>query len=300
MTLGTKPDTVGRRNNGLFFVRTRKNRRFAQKARLALLIAVVGLIASPSYAQPTPIGDAGVVKPSAAEAQAEARIEMREGLAAFDAKDYEAALKRFRRAMELVPEANLPHRHAAKALEALDRWEEALTEHQEYLRVKPDVSDAAAVRERIDEIKRTHLSGFVELHCEPEPNEVFVDGTSIVPIESAQKLRLAKGTHRILVRSPGSVPREIEVTISNAGQTITPECMLERAPAAAPIGSPSAGGQLGSRPPPKEAPTPWYGRWYTWAGAGALAAGGLILGILVAGASRNPPPASEGGNHVFP
>ncbi len=218
---------------------------------------------------------------------------MREGLAAADVADYETALRHFRRAMELVPEANLPHRHAARALEELGRWEEALAEHETYLRIKPDVSDAQTVRERIAEIRRTRLAGTVTFVCEHLPSGILVDGNPAVP---GRDLRLTTGSHRLRLSEAGLVPRDVDVIVPPGG-SVSVDCTLERITAAPIVPAPA----LQPVPPRREEPRPaWYARWYTWAGAGAVVVGATVAAILIAGSGATPPPATEGGNHRFP
>ena len=41
---------------------------------------------------------------------------------------------------------------------------------------------------------------------------------------------------------------------------------------------------------PVDEPTPWYGRWYTWAGVGGVVAAGVLVAVL---ASSSPGPATH-------
>lgn len=232
---------------------------------------------------------------------------MREGIALYDAKDYEGALRHFRRATELVPEANLPHRHAAKALEGLGQWEQAVTEYQEYLRIKADVSDAGAVRDRVEEIRRLYLFGKISFtRCSPS-TEITIDGASAASLGLSldRELPLSKGQHHVVLRAPDRVPREVDVVIA-PNATATLECSLDRGVTITPPVSTAPAGDTTSKPPGPPSDdgqhkTPWYGRWYTWAGAGVLVVGGVIATILIANGSKSAPlPATEGGNHSFP
>jgi hypothetical protein len=48
-----------------------------------------------------------------------------------------------------------------------------------------------------------------------------------------------------------------------------------------------------AEPPPALATTPWYGRWYTIAGAGAVVVGGVVLGLLLGGGDDSVHAASS-------
>jgi tetratricopeptide (TPR) repeat protein len=88
-----------------------------------------------------------------ADAKSEARDAVRRGLQAFARGDAAAALAEYEHAEQLVPDANLPYRYAAEALAALERWDEAIASLERYLAIRPDVSDADAVRARIIELR---------------------------------------------------------------------------------------------------------------------------------------------------
>jgi tetratricopeptide (TPR) repeat protein len=262
--------------------------------RIDALVISAALAFAPciALAQEPAAADAGAPT-SDANAQAEARTEMRKGLDAYSDGLYELALRHFRRAMELVPEANLPHRHAGKALEALGRWEEAVFEHETYLRIKPNVSDASAVQERIDEIRRTYLVGIVALRCQPEPTEIVIDEDPPAPLTD-RNVRLRPGPHVLRIRAPDHAEKKIDVVVQQ-GTTIAPDCVLVRTGNTLALGPNNPPGA--EKPPPAR---PWYGRWYTWAGAGLVVAGVVTTILLVGANSTTPPPTTEGGNHVFP
>jgi tetratricopeptide (TPR) repeat protein len=74
---------------------------------------------------------------------------MKQGAALAQKGEHEAALSEFRKAQALVPNANLPHRAEAESLEALGRLEDARAAYRRYLEIKPNVSDANLVTEKI-------------------------------------------------------------------------------------------------------------------------------------------------------
>jgi tetratricopeptide (TPR) repeat protein len=231
------------------------------------------------------------------DAQAGARKEMRLGVDAFGAKDYEEALQHFRRAMQLVPEANVPHRFAAQALEGLSRWEEAVSEYEAYLHIKEDVSDAATIKKRVEEIRAQHLQGVLKTVCDPLSAEISTDDGPPASATSGE-LRLRAGAHHIRVTARGYTPREQDVVVPAGGSTQL-DCKLERE---APLRGPDAALQpveAGRKQAPPASSSSVFQKWWFWTGAAVLAAGvGVTIGVVAAGGSRPPP--TEGGNHSFP
>jgi tetratricopeptide (TPR) repeat protein len=51
---------------------------------------------------------------------------MERGIALRDSGNHEGAVAEYKKAIALVPEANVPHRFAAESLAALKRWDEAI------------------------------------------------------------------------------------------------------------------------------------------------------------------------------
>jgi hypothetical protein len=149
------------------------------------------------------LGTSSIAGAGESDAEVEARAAMKRGLAAFAKRDAETALAEYRKAEALVPDANLPHRYAAEALVELERYEEAIKEYEQYLAIKPDVSDAGEVRGRI-EAARDKIDGTINLTSSPAGADVFVDGASqragVTPLAA---LKLRRGQHSIVVRLPG-------------------------------------------------------------------------------------------------
>ncbi len=172
----------------------------------ALVISVVLLGASSAYG-------------AESDAEVEARAAMKRGLAAFAKRDAETALAEYRKAEQLVPDANLPHRYAAEALVELERFEEAISEYEEYLRIKPDVSDAGEVRARI-EAAREKIDGTINLTSSPAGADVFIDGaTQRAGVTPLAALKLHRGQHTIVVRLAGR--KDVVLTPVVKGGTTT-------------------------------------------------------------------------------
>lgn len=165
-----------------------------------LLVAATAGAAPKKPPKPPPEPPPAPAPPSADD---EARVAIKRGIAAFARHEPEAALAEFKRASELVPDANQPHRYAAEALVELERYEEAIDEYQRYLAIKPDVSDADDIKKRIEET-RAKLTGSVTITSSPAGASVFVDNASApagtTPLAG---LKLSRGPHTLTVRLAG-------------------------------------------------------------------------------------------------
>ena len=155
---------------------------------------------------------------------AEAQSAMERGVQASQRGDSAAALLEFQAAQKLVPEAPLPHRFAAEALEGLGRFQEAVTEYEEYVRIKRDARDRLLVEKRIEDLVQKHLSGPFELRCLPEGANVSLDGSSM-GITPLRPISIRSGEHRLVVSKTGF--RDFGLTFRvTAGKTTAVECAL--------------------------------------------------------------------------
>lgn len=167
-----------------------------------LLLAAATAGAAPKKPKPPP-PEPPPPAPAAPSADDEARAAIKRGLAAYARHEPDNALAEFKRASELVPDANQPHRYAAEALVELERYEEAIDEYQRYLAIKPDVSDADEIKKRIEET-RAKLTGTVTITSSPAGASVFVDNAaSPAGTTPLAGLKLARGPHTLTVRLAG-------------------------------------------------------------------------------------------------
>ena len=271
--------------------------RVSARTAALLLAAALVLGTTTGHAQSEPAAPAA----SSPAAQAEARQAMERGIAARDKGDHEAALVEYQKAIALVPEANVPHRFAAESLAALKRWEEAITSWETYLRIKPNVQDAAQVRARIDEIRAKHLEGIVDVECTPEGADVLLDpsdllGESRVGVTPLHDLHVRAGAHTIVVQKAGYKEVRYQVPVT-AGATRVVQCALERE------GSATSMGPSSPQPESRDQKTEggkFVGSAWFWAGLGALVVGGVVTAIVFGTQSSNDgPPATHGGTLRF-
>ncbi len=71
-------------------------------------------------------------------------------------RHYDAAIARFRMALEYKPQWALPHRWLGEAFEKKGDLEAALAEYRTYLNISPGARDAGRIRRRVAELER-HL-----------------------------------------------------------------------------------------------------------------------------------------------
>lgn len=125
---------------------------------------------------------------------------MQRGIALFGRGDAEGALREYERAEALAPAANLPYRYAAEAWIALGRTREAIASLEAYLRKRPDVSDADAVKRRIEELEKS-LPGTLVLRSDAPRALARIDGNE--PRALPLTVELAPGPHVVIVESDG-------------------------------------------------------------------------------------------------
>lgn len=125
---------------------------------------------------------------------------MQRGIALFGRGDAEGALREYERAEALAPAANLPYRYAAEAWISLGRTREAIANLEAYLRKRPDVSDADAVKRRIEELEKS-LPGALVLRSDAPRAIARIDGNE--PRSLPLEIELAPGPHVVVVESDG-------------------------------------------------------------------------------------------------
>lgn len=221
------------------------------------------LLASVAFAQTSPSGD-----------EAEAKAAMKRGLAAFARRDVDTALAEYKKAQKLVPDANLPHRYAAEALVELDRYEEAIQEYETYLRIKPDVSDAAQIRQRM-EIARSKIDGTLDLTSSPSGASVFVDGSStkagVTPVTG---LKVKRGPHTLVFQLSGRKDVVLS-SVVRGGEETSLTANFGDGPS-----SPSSTPRDTSRPPEPSKAGSTLG-WITLGVGGVLAGTALVVDLVV-------------------
>src|SRR5262245_25227055 len=182
---------------------------------------------------------------------------MQRGIAATARGEHEAALSAYREASKLVPDANLPHKLAGEALEALGRFPDAAAEYRRYIEIKPDAKGVVEVRARLDKLEREHIAT-LEVRCDLVGAFVELDGKPIGKTPLAPITLVAPTKVTIALTALGHTKREEQIDVP-AGVLTPYECKLEPVRSATP---PPAGTAIDHRVPPPEPHEPkWYRRW---------------------------------------
>ncbi len=263
-------------------------------------LGVAGALLAVALAAPgARADDAAPAKPTP-KAIEEAEHAMERGVAAMDHGDPEAALAEYRRAESLLPDANLPYRFAGEALEALKRWPEAIASYDTYLRIKADVKDAQAIRDRIADIRARHVEGTLDVDCTPAGASVTIDdAASPIGATPVHDVHLIAGEHAVRVAAPDRREAVLRAVVT-AGVRTSLQCDLSPAvvpPPPAPEPAPRLAPLQPIAEPPAADTKPVYARWWFWTGAAAVVAGGVVATLVVVNQSKLPP--SDGGTHAF-
>jgi tetratricopeptide (TPR) repeat protein len=218
---------------------------------------------------------------SAESAREEASGLLREGTALYHAKQYAAALERFRQAQRRFPSYKIDL-NLGLVLHALGRTAEAATCLSRFLAAaKADTSAQALEQARARLLELERGLGRLRLRCRAGA-QVLLDDRAAGRTPLAAAIYLQPGRHRLVVEAKGFRRCEREVVLPRGGELVV-DVDLERAPATT---SATAPARTPRAQPPRTDETPVAApRRTTWAwvtlGAGlALAAtAGVLYGV---------------------
>jgi hypothetical protein len=178
--------------------------------------------------------------------------ELKEGNRLFDGGDYLAALARFERAYVKVPSPKLffnlaqAHRKLGHAVEALDLYERFVAEATD-----ATTSLREEAQRRIAELGKSVAT--VDVRADVVGAEVSIDGKSCGTTPLPQGVRVAPGSHQVVVQARDrKASAHVERIVAAAGQQVvvdvrvgignagTPRAAAVTPPAAAGAGSPAA------------------------------------------------------------
>lgn len=226
-----------------------------------------------------------------------ARMRYRQGVEAYDAGKYRAAVDYFLEADHLSPNAALSF-NIARAYEKLDDPGATLRWYRDYLRRKPDAADRAAVEERIHAMEaRLAQKGVQQLTVlsDPEGASVTFDGRpmGVTPWTT----EVAPGSHAVVLNLQGYAPetRTVELAADHA-QDVVVTLAAATASAIVPVAAAPQNVPASPGPPPPaadEQKSHGSGKTLTtigWIGigvGGAALTGALVCEILRANAEAD-------------
>jgi tetratricopeptide (TPR) repeat protein len=158
---------------------------------------------------------------------------LKEGIKAYKDGNFEASLDHYKKAATLAPSASGPYREMGKVYEALGREEDAKFAYQEYLRRKPDATDADEIKGRIATIEsRKPAKGSVFLPTAVAGVEVWVDGRLSATSPMAAPLALPAGSYQLeLKRGTTVISKEsLSLTAGEAKVLSSPEALADSKP----------------------------------------------------------------------
>ncbi len=288
--LGLASKLVARQNpggGGVKMVKLLVSTRFPKLAVLLVAVSLMTLGAAPdAWAQ----GKA----PAAAKADKKTREDARKaysgGEKLYGDGKYDEAYESFKKANELIPSPHALY-WMAMALDKQGKGEDAAAAFETLL-ANPNASKIGdekltESKDRLAALKGSAAPSTGELNVMTNPPgaSVSVDGEA-QPGETPMILKLAPGTHKISVSSPGYETEEADVDITS-GKRAEKNLELrssEGAPVAAPPPEPA---ETPAEPPPPAKPRSKVPAYVTLGIAGAGAVVGTIFGIKALGAKKD-------------
>jgi len=217
-------------------------------------------------AQPAPVPVAEQLPPGYADKADLAMEELQHG-------NFEEARSRFLEAHAIYPNA--------RSLRALGKVEYELKRYLaaiQYLEqaLASDVRPLTAqLRQDTEEVLRKARGYVANYRIEARPSEasIWIDGVQVQP-DPQGLLPLEVGKHKIEARAKGYIASQRSVTVAG-GQDETLKLVL------LPQKQPAQDGAI-------------YGKWWLWAGVGAVVAGGVVAGLALSQRDPDITPATGG------
>ncbi len=236
---------------------------------------------------------------------------VREGNRLLDQGHPAQALDKFREARRRVGGDKLRF-NIAQALAGMQGHErDAYLEFEQFLEQVPNATPGVTKAARDELARLGALLSFLRIEVKPGGADVKLDGASVGAAPIGKPLVLVPGSHQLEITSGGFMPYRATIVVG-AGQerseavtlapvrppppvAIAPRVLTAPSPPAlAPPSSPPpapamtlASGEGESRPAPGTSASPIYGRWWFWAGVGAVVLGVASAVALTRGTSTS-------------
>jgi len=218
---------------------------------------------------------AAVASPSPAVV-AEAKQRFDRGLDLYSEGEYPLALIEFTRAYELVPNYRVLYNIGQVGIQ-LGQYANARRALEEYVQKGGDTIPAdrrAAVAKDMAMLEQR--TAFLEISVNVTGAEVLVDDVVVGKTPMGPALLVDAGVHRIVVRHPGYVPRNSQVTLAGGDRQALPLTLEVQPPEKSTI-------VVREREVQSDSTLLIAG----WVGTGALATAAIVTGILGAGKAKD-------------
>jgi hypothetical protein len=239
--------------------------------RSSLCRALLGSVLAISFAMPAQAQDGAPVAEHAAAQDAHRRA-----LELFDHGQYSEALAEFKRAYNLAPSFRIQYNIGLSQV-ALGDPAAAVDAFDIYLREGGDRIPEQRRKQVESEVARLSKQlSWLTLEVEEPNSEISLDGTSLAPGPTSQRLRLNQGKHTVAVRSSDGTIKTQTVQLSGAQEQRLHFDAQHRSGTS----SVSAEGTTSPSPAPVAAPPARKVPWLAWGITGALGVGTGVAGIL--------------------
>lgn len=145
-------------------------------------------------------------------AQEDARARFEAGVAAYDSKNYEEALKAFSEAYRIKPHP-VVRLNLANCYERLGQPREAEMQYQKFLEEMPESPKVPEVKRSLARISKR--IGTIHFDIEPANSNVTIDGEAIDPHAPH---RVSAGRYTVSVAAPGYTSRSEEIAVPGGSE----------------------------------------------------------------------------------
>jgi len=257
------------------------------KAALSIaLVCAAACVTTPARAADAPAAGTQAAPPgSDSQSKARAQALLSEGTAAYGRGDYAAALDKFTAAYKIFPSPKLWF-NIGQANRDLGRPVDAVAAFDRFLREADDAPAETLAEARRSAAELKTKLGQLKVTCTTDGAEVTVDGKQVGSTPLGEMVWTTPGRHQVAVQREGFSPAIEDVTVV-VGQSAAVN--FELRPIDLRATNASADGALVGGAAPAET-KPVYRRAWFWIAVGAVVAGGVVTGVVLANQSNSSGP----------
>jgi hypothetical protein len=254
----------------------------AQAAFSIALVCVAPCVAMPARAADAPGPGAQTAPSGDSQSKARAQALLSEGTAAYGHGDYATALDKFTAAYKIFPSPKLWF-NIGQANRDLGRPVDAVAAFDRFLREAGDAPAETLAEARRSAAELKTKLGQIKVTCATDGAEVTVDGKQVGSTPLGEMVWTTPGRHQVAVQREGFSPAIEDVAVV-VGQATAVN--FELRPIDLRAANASADGALVGGAAPAET-KPVYRRVWFWIAVGAVVAGGVVTGVVLANQSSS-------------